>query len=206
MADIFPLHDAHAQAQLLLPWRVNGTLEAGEAALFDAHLETCAECRADFEANLALREKYATLPLEPQSAVRQPIRARQASKIASASRFGFLGRASRSWAVPAAVAAAAAVVVFLALPSDGQKDDYHLLASDAGARHGNAIVLFAPDTAERDLRAALNRAGAKLVDGPTASGAYVVELSASQRAAALEHLRASRHVVLAEPIDGSADR
>ena len=67
-------------------------------------------------------------------------------------------------------------------------------------------MLFAPDTAERDLRAALNRAGAKLVDGPTASGAYVVELSASQRAAALEHLRASRHVVLAEPIDGSADR
>jgi len=203
MGTILPLHDPHDQAQMLLPWRVNGTLEAGEAALFDAHLETCAECRADFAANRALREKYAATPLEVDvPAVRPHLRAFRDPKTTSTASFAFLRRVKQGRAAVASVAAAAALLIVLALPSGGQDENYHLLASDAGARHGNAIVLFAPETPERDLRAALQQAGAKLVDGPTASGAYVIELATSDRTAALEHLRASRHVVLAEPIDG----
>jgi anti-sigma factor RsiW len=43
---LLQLRDAHEQAQMLLPWHVNGSLEPGEAALVEAHLAECAECRA----------------------------------------------------------------------------------------------------------------------------------------------------------------
>ena len=81
--------------------------------------------------------------------------------------------------------------------------EYRLLGSDSGDRSGNAIVLFSPDSAERDMRAALERADAKLVDGPTASGAYIVRVPAETRAEALEQLRGLPQVVLAEPVDAT---
>ncbi|HEX5758721.1 MAG TPA: zf-HC2 domain-containing protein, partial [Thermoanaerobaculia bacterium] len=41
--------DAHTHEQLerLLPWYVNGTLEAGERAALEAHLAACARCRGE---------------------------------------------------------------------------------------------------------------------------------------------------------------
>jgi hypothetical protein len=114
-------------------------------------------------------------------------------------------RLSSGWLKTAQLALAAAAtvaIVTLVVPrqSEGQ---YRLLGSDESAAPGNAIVLFAPDTAERDLRAALEEAGARLVDGPTASGAYIVQVPAEHRARALEGLRALPQVVLAEPIDAA---
>ncbi len=88
-------------------------------------------------------------------------------------------------------------------PSERGDGDYRLLGSNSGERSGNAIVLFSPDAAERDLRAALERADAKVVDGPTASGAYIVRVPAETRADALEQLRGLPQVVLAEPVDAA---
>ena len=67
------------------------------------------------------------------------------------------------------------------------------------------IVLFSPDTAERDLRAALVRTGGRLVDGPTASGAYIVRVPEATRDRVLDRLRQVPQVVLAEPIDVGDD-
>jgi anti-sigma factor RsiW len=47
MGNIVSLRDAsHDEIETLLPWFVSGGLEAGEAALVEAHLAGCAECRA----------------------------------------------------------------------------------------------------------------------------------------------------------------
>ena len=42
-------HEArgHEELELLLPWYVNGTLEAAERAALDDHLAGCARCRAE---------------------------------------------------------------------------------------------------------------------------------------------------------------
>ena len=207
MGNLVQLRDAHEQAQLLLPWRVNGTLEPGEAALLEAHLAECAECREDLAANIALRRLYADMPVEHEPArpallgaigVGLPMADRSSWQIVKR-------RVTSGWgiAAQAAMAAAAAVALVMVFTPAERDDDYVLLGSDSAQQPGNALVLFSPDTAERDLRAALDEVGARLVDGPTASGAYVVRVDAADRAEALARLRGLPQVILAEPVDAS---
>jgi anti-sigma factor RsiW len=207
VGDLLHLRDAHEQAQMLLPWRVNGTLEPGEAAMLDAHLAECEECREDLAANLALRLLYAGMPAGHEPARPALLRALEAGIASPAdSPWAFFRRRiGFGWARAAqvAVAAAAAVALVLVVAPLQRDDDYRLLGSDSAKAAGNAIVLFSPDTAERDLRAALEGVGARLVDGPTASGAYVVHVPEDARAAALEQLRELPQVTLAEPVDAS---
>ena len=48
--------DPHQYATGLIPWYVNGTLAEPEAAQLAAHLDGCAACRRDYEAQLRLFE------------------------------------------------------------------------------------------------------------------------------------------------------
>lgn len=206
MGDLLHLRDAHERAQLLLPWHVNGTLDSAEAAWFEAHLTQCAECRADLETSQALQGHLASLPLEIE-----PVRPAAFDRIAEEKRTAgtarnFLRRrVALGWALAgqAAIAATAAVLFFFVAPPPEERG-YRLLDSQESAAQGNAIVLFAPDTTERDLREALVENEARLVDGPTASGAYVVRVAAPNRDEALDRLRQLPQVILAEPIDGEA--
>jgi hypothetical protein len=79
--------------------------------------------------------------------------------------------------------------------------DYRLLGSRDRDVAGNVIVMFAPDTTDRELRAALGQVDGRIVDGPTASGAYIVRVVPAERPAALARLRGAEPVVLAEPVD-----
>ena len=63
------------------------------------------------------------------------------------------------------------------------------------------VTIFRPETSERDIRAALADAGARIVDGPTGADAYVLSVPAAQRASALAKLKARPNVVMAEPVD-----
>ena len=198
MGDLLHLHNEHDRARLLLPWYVNGTLEPGDTALFEAHLTECDECRADLAANRALRELYAATPV-PRHTARPALHLPAVDSPKRARRL-FSGWARATQVALAAAAAVALIVVVAPRPDDG---GYRLLGSDDAVQVGNAIVLFSPDTTERDLRAALTRAGARLVDGPTASGAYVVLVPEQRRAEALADLRALPQVVLAEPVDAA---
>jgi anti-sigma factor RsiW len=200
VGDLLHLHNAHEKAQMLLPWYANGTLEPDDVTSFEAHLLECDECRADLAAERALRELYAGTPLPGE-----PRRPTALAAVGGSARP--LGRRlSSGWgkAVQIAFAAAAAVTLVVIVTPSERDGDYRLLSSDEAAAKGNAIVLFSPDTAERDLRSALEQAGARLVDGPTASGAYIVQVPEQRRAQALAALRALPQVVLAEPVDAAA--
>ena len=47
--------DEHQAAQELLPWFVNGTLDADEAAQVGAHVAQCSACQADVAAQTQWR-------------------------------------------------------------------------------------------------------------------------------------------------------
>src|SRR5690348_1761467 len=50
------ISDAHDEAAQLIPWLINGTLDAEEAASVRAHLAACPSCRADFDSEQRLYE------------------------------------------------------------------------------------------------------------------------------------------------------
>lgn len=204
MGDLLKFRDEHDEVQALLPWRANGTLNPAEAAMVEAHLEACAECRGDLAESAAQRRAYQEAASEAPRGVDGAFAPRPRSAFPRPRRF--LARRvtiGGALAGQAAVAAAAAVAIFLA-PVSKPKQEYRLLASAAPAPAGNAIVQFAPGASEADMRQLLLRAGARMIDGPTAGGGYVIALPPAARSGALAQLRGSTSVLLAEPLDRAA--
>ena len=105
------------------------------------------------------------------------------------------------WAVAAGVGAV--VVVGSLSPHTPTSAAYHTLAAPPATRPGNVVVVFQPTATEAQIRAALTASGARLVDGPTAADAYVLNVPASRREQALATLRTSKAVVAAQPVDAA---
>jgi anti-sigma factor RsiW len=212
MAQIIPLHGAaHAQTQALLPWYVNGTLDAAERARVEAHIADCAECRADVAAERRLADAVAALPVEAEQGW-AAMQARMAATSVTPAlpvprrasfRQALARPATLRWVI-GAQAVAALLIVGISLGSREAPAPYHTLSSAPAATAGNMIVMFRPSTSEQRIRSALVASGARLVDGPTEADAYVLLVPGARRDAALATLRATPDVVLAQPIDAPA--
>ncbi len=214
MSDVIPLRgDPHEQAQRLLPWYANGTLDADEAAWVETHLADCAECEADLRMERALGRDDTVSPLDVdrgwtalrEQMARPPVIRPAVAVEPPARRYLFRRPIALGWAL---AAQAAALVLFVGAGRLGTEPTptpvYKALGTPRAAAVGNIVVVFRPDTVERDLRQALTASGARLVDGPTASDAYILHVADTGRPAALSALRANSHVMVAEPIDGDA--
>ncbi|MDB5707012.1 MAG: hypothetical protein JWN66_4128 [Sphingomonas bacterium] len=208
MSHIVHLHgDPHEQTQALLPWYVSGTLDLAEAAMVEAHLAECADCRAELKSDRVLGVQVASLSMDVEqgwAALRQKVSAAPPQRPAAG--LSFLRRpVAIGWAFAGQLAAAALVLALafsLRAAPDGQV--YRALGSAPVSTPGNVVVLFQPDISGRDMRVALVRSGARVVDGPTASGAYILRVAEKDRSAALDRLRATHQVLLAEPVDAGA--
>lgn len=206
-ATIIPLQgDEHQQVQLLLPWYVTGRLEALEHARVEAHLAGCAECQADVAHERKLAAEVRGLSVSAESGW-----SRLRERIAAAEPAP--GPARRSFQRPPAWlgwALAAQFIFALALGAlllpRSQPARYQTLgarpaeASAPAVVTGDLVVIFRPDTREQDLRATINGVGGRVVDGPTSTDAYVLQVPAPRRDAALAALRGSAAVLLAEPL------
>jgi hypothetical protein len=221
---IIPLRgEPHERIQALLPWFVTDRLEATERAEVDAHLSGCPDCRAEERLERRLGAEVAAMPMDVEQSWAR-LRARLERPSASQGRgsggglaaaWRDLGRNLRGgppWMGWAMAAQAAAMVLLLGLnlpharPGPAVDTRYHALAAALPRGTGNVVVMFRPDTSEQDLRAALLAGQARLVDGPTAAGAYVLNVPETRRAGALTALRRRAGVVMAEPIDPADTR
>jgi hypothetical protein len=63
--------------------------------------------------------------------------------------------------------------------------------------------MFRPGATEAAMRQALDASGARLVDGPTAAGAWLVRIEPAARAQGLERLRRRPDIAMAEPVDAA---
>ncbi|MBU3078109.1 zf-HC2 domain-containing protein [Sphingomonas quercus] len=222
MVSILPLRGRpHDQVRQLLAWYVNGTLTAPETAMVEAHLAACAECRAELAAEQALAGAVKDIPVvagDGWAAMAARIAAGETpagdddddddlADIAADRRnmpVPFLKRrVAMGWVVAAPLAAAcAAGMIVAALPERAAAPaTYIALGTAPAARPGNLLLQFRPDTREARVRALIGAAGARLVDGPTATGAYVLRVDPERRPAAVRLLGGAPEVTLAQPID-----
>jgi anti-sigma factor RsiW len=200
--------DRHRQTQEALPWYVTDQLDDGERADVETHLADCEACRRELETERDLARQVVDLPLNADAsweAVRRRMRPRSRSSklqgLADALQRTFARPTRLGWVVAAqALVLAAAGVAYTALPQRVPAA-YHTLSAPPAYGAGNVIAIFRPDISEEHIRATLIANHARVVDGPTASGAYVLRVPDADRPAILADLQQNEEVVLAQPID-----
>jgi hypothetical protein len=173
------------------------------------HLQVCAQCQADVD----FQRKLSALEIPCEAAVdveRGFAKLRPQLKAQPhATQHGGFGvivrnlwrrgnRAWMPWALGVQFAAIAGLCIMLLQPErDGA---YHGLGA-SGSVAGNVVVVFRPQTTEQELRRILRASGARVVDGPTVTDAYLLDVGADRQARALGLLRAESAVVLVESLE-----
>jgi anti-sigma factor RsiW len=202
---------AHRAAQEVLPWLVNGTLGAPEAQRLHAHLRDCARCRDELA---LLQAVHAAGPgpapdCDPDRAFARMLPRLDAPEAGAAAPAGVLARCrariaanDRSWLrLGVALQACVIAVLALLLVRPGQPDSnggaYRALGA-AGPASSGIVVMFRPETPERELRRIVRDSGGRVGGGPTAGDAWLID--GGDTAAVLARLRAEPAVVLAEPL------
>jgi anti-sigma factor RsiW len=203
------LSSPHRAAEALMPWLLNGTLRPAERRSLEDHLHECGACRAELERQRRLASLYCdVVPAEPEfdrSAAFERLSARLDAEAAPAPAKR-RARPPFGWRFVAAlqlcVIAALVWTVWL-LRTDALDDGtsaYRGLAASSAPASGDAIVIFTAEATESEVRHALQRAHARIVDGPTAAGAYVLHFEHGTTEAALAVLRSERSVYRVEPL------
>lgn len=213
--EIKPHHDAEE----LLPWYVTGQLEGDELAFVENHLSSCAHCRRQLSFERQMVEEFAGLTPEIDTGwARLKERLEAPRPIASFEPH----RASRSWWArfsrdaatvwqgltrPAVAVLATAQIAFVAIAGmilfSLSQPSYRALGSAPAPRSANVIAMFRADTTESQMRDLLRANGATVVGGPTSADAFLLRVAPASRREALLKLRSNRHVLMAQPIDGS---
>ncbi|HWI86876.1 MAG TPA: zf-HC2 domain-containing protein [Sphingomonas sp.] len=205
--DNIRIDEAHEQVQQLLPWFVTGKLDDADQTRVSDHLATCAACRAELAAERRLGANVAEMPVDVDlnwAAMRQRIEATPARydpwRRPRRMMRRFTNRPRLAGLMIAAQIAALVLAVVVITPLT-RPAPYHALAGAQAEAAGNVLVMFRPDARAADMSALLARNGARIVDGPTAGGAFVVAVAPARRAAVLADLRGRPALTMAEPID-----
>lgn len=208
MTELLP-SGVHPQA-LLLPWYLSGTLAESEQQDVTGHLAGCAVCCAE----LAALTRHRHLVREALSAFPGPSRVLRMEVLSRISRASLEGRpaapqtaASRGawrtrpvWLAGMALAASLIIVQFAAILRLAQAPTVQppVLTRGLGSPTTRLELLVDPEATEAALTAFLRSLPARLVDGPSADGAYMVEIPTAdpgQIAADLARARAESQLI-----------
>jgi hypothetical protein len=205
---------AHREAEMLLPWFVNGTLKGEELVVVEQHLRECALCQREVNGLREMQVAYTGSEITPDAAASfHKLRSRldaTSTRSHVVPRLRGFWRQTQPWARWAVMAELLVIVTLGTLLVSGSPPAalYRTLGAVESSPHaaGTLVVVFDPRITEAEWRRIVRGIGARLVDGPTAANAYVLELPAERQTAALKALRAERAVVLAERLGPEAAR
>jgi hypothetical protein len=201
------LSTPHLAAEALLPWLLSDTLTSAERSQVEAHLRSCAQCSAELAQQRQLQSHYSDAatpdPALDIDAAFARLLPRLDDQPVRSPRRPLWPRHPVSWwqlglAVQMGVILALGSALLLQFTPTTQNEDvaaYRGLAAAAQRATGDALVVFDPNASEAQMRAALQRVGARIVDGPTAAGAFVVRFDDDPTAALLASLRSDPAVV-----------
>jgi Putative zinc-finger len=172
---------------LLLPWYVNGSLSEQERRQVEAHLATCAECSKELASFPQVREQTRTFFDEvpgPSPRARQAVMTRVRPRVARPGLLDRLARIFQDLLAPKWAPAALMLVVvgqfaglgWLATRPEGGSGP----VTNSRAVPTPAVqlkIVFNPSISTGTLQSTLRELGGHIVDGPTADGAFIVELA-----------------------------
>lgn len=196
----------HDAIQLLLPWLVSGQLDDAERASVEEHLAHCPQCRADIAIEQQLR---GAAPSTPVGLDQERALDRMMARIDAAPRATLPARARRSmpwmpWMLALQSVAIGALAAVVLAPAPAPVQYRALSSAGAPAQAGNLVVVFGHDVRQADMQRILQQAGARVVDGPTVTGAWVLEVPPAQANQAMLALRGQAGVELAEAMGSRA--
>jgi hypothetical protein len=207
--EIKPAHDAEE----LLPWYATGQLEGAELARVQHHLSGCAYCRRQLAFERRMVDEFALLTPEVEAGwarLRERLEpvGRPAVSVSwwnkiSSDIAGLWEVFSRPPVAALAVAQLAFVILAGSLLLSLSRPNYRALGSAPPPQSANVIAMFRSDMTESQITDLLRTNEASVVGGPTSTDAYLLRVPAGSRQLALARLRDDRHVILAQPIDGS---
>jgi anti-sigma-K factor RskA len=204
----------HAASDVLLPFYANGSLRGEERAFVEQHLSSCEECRREVD---WLRAVYAACAASPllQDAARTLPESR-AEVVDDSSRqpvtLGIRERwfAAQPWTrwLMAAQLAAIVVLATLLATDTGDVASYRTLGAPNSTPQSrdSVAVMFDPAIKEADLRRIVQGIDARIIDGPTSTAVFVLEIPAARTDQALAALRAEPAVRLAERLGAGTNR
>ena len=209
---VVPLNASdHAAVDALLPWYVNGTLRGDELERVKQHGTGCAACRQEVA---WLRDVFAACVAAAPLPEAPAVEAAVTPDPRQLGRERMWATARQSWQstprwIRALMAAQLAGLLILGalLAGDAGDPAYRTLGSPGrAATSGDVIaVVFDPAITEAELRSLVNGIGGRVVDGPTTTSAYLMEVPVGRSNSAVEKLRRESKVRLAEPL-GEAKR
>jgi predicted anti-sigma-YlaC factor YlaD len=193
--------DEHHAVQALLPWAASGRLDRDDAQRVEQHLATCASCRDE----LARERELQAIEPWPEAApdVEHDLARMHALIAAGPQRARLRAPTWLRWALGAQAVMIVLLATALWLPRP-DTDVFRTLGAPDHAAAANALVMFKSSATEEEIRAALRSVGARLVDGPTASNAYLLRVPSDGHSAAITRLRAQPAVSLAQSLDARA--
>jgi hypothetical protein len=175
---------AHAEAWVLIPWLVNGTLADDEAARVRSHCARCEACRREVAEQTRLAAAVAAQDLaddvleDAWAAMR--VRLEGPDRVGAGQRRQGPDRSRRFrprawWAVPVAVAAA--LVLLVATPSPPPAPFVTVTDPRPRLAHDVLRVQVLPGVGEAALRPLLEAHRLTVIDGPDPSGVYTLSIA-----------------------------
>lgn len=210
----------HRQCWELLPWLLNGSLDATESQRVRQHMDECSQCAREYQSQARLQqmmqreESILYTPHAPLRKLMERIDAAEVKKNACADDAPQPLRTAmprrRQWLAAAVVLQTLGLIAMATILSWKSAEvreapRYSTLTSaPAVLPHGPAArVVFAPSTSLEQLDELLRTQGAQIIAGPSEAGVYTLAFPAarepSEVSAIIVKLRSDPRVRFAEP-------
>lgn len=204
---------SHDEAIELLPWLVNGSLDAEERHAVGAHASDCVICRREFAEltalDAAIRSSATDVPAPDMRGINARIDARLERQTIGARIFAAVRNGLRSpWRIAFAVQTVALVVVVgLFLQAQRSAPEFTTLTTPATLPPGHYVrVVFDPTFETTAVTSLLVEFELRAVAGPSERGVYTLQFAESagsgEREAAIAALRNDNRVLFAQPVRG----
>jgi hypothetical protein len=207
----------HAAADVLLPFYANGTLHGDELAFVEQHVRACEQCQREVDwlrmvygalaASPSLQDATRTVPDHLTELVNRGLQPNWRGRLHAGWR---TAQPWTRWLMAAQLAAIAVLGTLVATDATDTREapGYRTLGLPSpSAQMSDAVaVMFNPGITESDLRRLLVGVGARIVDGPSSTEVYVLEIPAERTDQALSALRAEPGVRLAERLGPRTSR